>query len=698
MIEGGVAGEKVLVGPLVRLRPFTTLIRRRPSRRELAALALATAISALVIATFGAAKSWRILRGASWGAVLLASMVGWGSLVERLASPQRVADIGLRLVWGMAGLIAAGGALCLVSLATRPVLCALVLGGSTLWIIDAFRRSRVDDAVPKRRWTGWPPGVIVALTAVMALAATYYFAGASGSTLNINDDHAAYLVFPPKILATGTFLEPFSLRRVTALGGHSFLQTLVFAGAASPLQVSMLDLGISLFAVIALILGAPDERAPRATKMLWVLPVLVMVALPNLRANSASEVSGVAVFVGLYRTAAWRGFGLRPRARATVLGLLAAAACTLRQSYFVPAAIFMIAYYLPVGIAGLRTFGPERRQKLAAVGIAAAAMILFLVPWAVLSYRSHRTFLFPLMTGNYHPEYGGLTTASNLEDRLKFFWLNICYCSPIRSIPFFLFAGALIPSRKTGRALPALLIATVVGFIAVVYSLPLSDEKNIARYYFGFTVAAVVAVILASIAALPRRRDLPLRAHHLIPLVFAAAAIVAHVQEMRDLLYKDYLHLEAVISNARAKPSSLLPKDESYRALQNNVPQGARMLVMVDEPLWFDFHRNPIDIVDLPGAVSPAPGMPLDDNEKLATYLHNRGYRYVAFVRPAASKSLYRRTHWTKMLTASEEIWRKSAPFYLNMFDRWDGLASSRAHLFDNGQLVALDLDVPQKH
>jgi len=62
---------------------------------------------------------------------------------------------------------------------------------------------------------------------------------------------------------------------VTALGGHSFLQALTLAaGAVSPVQAAVLDLGVSLFAVIALILGAPDNRAPRATKMLWVLPVM----------------------------------------------------------------------------------------------------------------------------------------------------------------------------------------------------------------------------------------------------------------------------------------------------------------------------------------------------------------------------------------------------------------------------------------
>jgi len=163
---------------------------------------------------------------------------------------------------------------------------------------------------------------------------------------------------------------------------------------------------------------------------------------------------------------------------------------------------------------------------------------------------------------------------------------------------------------------------------------------------------------------------------------------------MRTQLYKDYLHLADQIDKARSKPSSLLPKDEAYRALQDSVPAGARMLAMVDEPFWFDFRRNPIDIVDLPGAVSPAPGMPLDDDEKLATYLHGRGYRYVAFVRPASSKSLYRRTHWARELASPDApIWKQSAPFYLNIFDRWDGLATSRTHTYDDGQIVALDLE-----
>jgi hypothetical protein len=680
------------------LRRVRAAVLRRPHWRELTAAALALVVAALIYGTFGTEKSSRILRAASWGMLVLGSMAGWGCLVERLAFPQRAGDLGLRMVWGMSALVAAGGALCAVSLATRPVLGTLVVAGAVLWVVETIRSARAAHASLRVPSLAWPTGAIVGLVALLALAATYYVGGCSGSVLNVNDDHVAYLVFPKKILATGTLLEPFSLRRLTALGGHSFMQALTLVGSSSPVQVAMFDLGLALFVAIALILGAPEKRTPGVMRILWVMPVMLMVGVPNLRANSASEVSGVAIFLGLYRTASWKGFAERPLAGAVVLGMLAAAVCTLRQSYLIPAAVFMVVFYLPVALSGLLAPGPEGRRKLAAVGIAAGAILVFLVPWAVVSYRSHGTFLFPLLNGNYRVEYAAMDSRSKVEERFKFFWSNICHCSPIRSIPFFLFAGALIPGRKTAGALPALLWATVVGFISVVYSLPLSDELNNARYYFGFTVAAVVAVMLAAFAALPRRRSVPVRAYQLIPVVFVAAAIVAHIQETRDTLYKDYLRLENDISTARVEPSSLVRRDEPYRALQGTIPAGAKMLVMLDEPFLFNFRRNQIDIVDLPGAASPRPGMPLDDDEKLARYLRDKGYRYVAFVRPASSKSLYRRTVWTRNLTSGVlPIWKLSAPFYLNMFNRWDGLAGSRAHLYDDGQMVALDLEARQK-
>ena len=260
-----------------------------------------------------------LMRTALWGLTLLASMAGWGRLIERLAflqpagvtrvEPEAGADLGLRLAWGTAGLLAAGGVLCVLALATAPVLLALVLGGAFLGVFPGFSRTVRETprpGVPSVRWAG---GVVLALVALSSLVAIQYFAAATGNGLNLLDDHLAYLVFPEKILGSGSLIEPFSLRRMSALGGQSFLQALTLLQAASPVQLQLFDLGLCPVIVLALILGAADQRTPRE---LLVLPVLFLMMLPNLRMNSASEMSGVVFFLALFRTATWPGLGARP--------------------------------------------------------------------------------------------------------------------------------------------------------------------------------------------------------------------------------------------------------------------------------------------------------------------------------------------------------------------------------------------------
>jgi hypothetical protein len=654
------------------------------------------AIPAALVLTFALPHDAILVRGCFWGLVVLASMAGWGRLVGRIAFPDARADAGLRLAWGAAGLVAAGGVLCLLSVATPSVLFVLVCGGAFLEAVELYRRDPARCFDELRRW---PAGTMVALAAMSTLIVLQYAAGAAGVHLNVNDDHIAYFVYPKEILATGTLIEPFSLRRMSAYGGHSFLHALTLLGTGNPLQLQLLEYGISTAVLVALILGAADDETPRG---LWLLPVLLLLTLPDIHNNTASEVSGVVVFFCLYRTATFEGLRRRPRAGAVVLGLLAAAACTLRQSYIVSAVLFLLIFYLPAAVAGLRAAGAQRREGLAPIAVAACAGILFLLPWALLSYRSNRTFLFPILPGNYHPEYGAMRMQVAAADRIKFLWTNITYCQPIYSIPFFLVAGMLIRWRETRGALPALLIASFVGFLSIVNGFPLSDAWSISRYYYGFELASVLAVIQAAFAlpwtaAAGGARTRAGRAGRAIPAVLAGVAIVAQVQESHGPLYAHYNYLMDTVSDAQTR-RALVPNDASYRKLQATIPAGASLLVMVDEAFWFDFKRNHIKIIDIPGAVSPPPGMPLGDDESFVRYVNAQGYRYVAFVRPSAAKNLYRRDQWAKInREAGMEIWKLSAPFYLRMFDRVDGLMASRLRLYDDGQMVALDLDTPAK-
>ena len=470
----------------------------RPSAREprfglhlhpnlAAALFLALAAAAvLTTAVFPAFDP--LNQAALWGLVLLVSFAGWGDLIGRLALPEQRADLGVRLAWGMAAVIALGGVACVASLATRPVLLGVIVAGIALQY-RALRRGVGRDALAPRR-----PAVTTLLLALVALlAGVQYYGGATGPALTPNDDWAVYLVYPEKILATGTLLEPFSVRRLAAYGGQSLLHALTLIGTAdvlqvplpnggsylatvpNVLQVPLLDMGICLVVVLALVIG---ERG-RARPGLWLLPVLLVLTMPNIRTNSTSLMSGVVFFLALFRPASAPACAARPRRGAAVLGLLAAAGATLRQSYIIPAAAFLAILYAPAVVGALRVRGAARWTRLAELAIAPAAMLLVLLPWMLLSYRSSGTALFPLFDGNYRPEYGRLTSGNPSIDRGAFLWLNIRHCYPVRSVPLFLLAALLIPWRHTRGALPALTYAALLGFLAVVWAFPLSDPRSI---------------------------------------------------------------------------------------------------------------------------------------------------------------------------------------------------------------------------
>jgi hypothetical protein len=626
-------------------------------------------------------------RAAVWGVVLLASFAGWGGLVARFAFPRQRADLGLRLAWGMAAMVGAGGGAMLVSLATRPTLLLAILVGVGAACRDAAARggsAPVADAPgPRRR-----AAAALAFVAIAIPTTIQWYGGAAGTGLTV-DDFAAYLVFPEKILATGTLIEPFSLHRLAAYGGQSLLHALTRIGTANALQMPVLDAGLCLAVVLALVLGARDARAPRA---LHAVPTVLVLTLPAVRANTTSLMSGVVFFLALYRTATWRGLDAAPRRAAVVLGMLAAAAATLRPTNLAPAALFLALLYAPAVLRARGTRDTAPRAGLAGAVIAFGAMAALVLPWALLSQRSSGTPLFPLLHGNYQVAYEDLTAAHPSIDRATFFWINLRHCHPVLPLPLFFLAAVATPWASTRGALTALACASAFGFAAVVYAFPLSDEFNLSRYYFPFAVATTFAVATHA-CALPRSEWRSGRLAIVVPAALALLATAVQVSGMSANSYQGYRRLVAAIRAAAREPSSLRERDAPYRALQASVPVGAPLLTMVDEPFWLDFRRNPIQVLDMPGHVSPPPGVPLADDEALVAYFAREGFRYLAFVRPTASSNLYRRDKWTRMIgPLAPPLWRKAAPRYLQLFDRLESLAASRVRLHDDGKMVVLDL------
>src|SRR4051812_2271122 len=105
---------------------------------------------------------------------------------------------------------------------------------------------------------------------------------------------------------------------------------------------------------------------------------------------------------------------------------------------------------------------------------------------------------------------------------------------------------------------------------------------------------------------------------------------------------------------------------------QANVPEKAAILAMADHASLLHQRRNPVLTLDFPGFVSPAPGIPLFDQEpeKVAAYLEGLGLRYFVFIESSDSADVYRRETWTRHASGTHPALSVMAPPFLATF-RW---------------------------
>ncbi len=618
---------------------------------------------------------------AAWGVVLLASWLGWGEAIRRWLAPAHDADSGLRVVWGASATVAVGGLLCLLGGATRPVLLVWTFGGVVWAARDLLARARRAADWRPRRWS-FP------LVAALVLAAGFIYAGAAAPNIpNPSDDWLAYIPFIKMIQQTGTFVDPFSIRRMGALGGQSYLQAMVQI-VASDDRLALFDQGIALLLVVGLILGAATE-SQRTPSVATLVLLAVLLSIPELRINSASEMSGVAGFLAIYRTLVFVSRrGLAEVRAAALVALPAAAVCTLRQNYQLVVAALLGGLLLDSRGGVLA----DLRGRLKALAQTGGVMCALLVPWWVLAFRSNRTLLYPLYPGNADLSFAAITSQATVDERLHAVWSAVFHQEPIRALPLLLLGAPLVARDSHRGPLWGLVVGALLGLASLAASLPFAGNFTVARYYFGFVVALALASGLAGAEQVMRTRSTLVR----VGISVVAFVLVIQVQRGSSTLHRN-LDLPYARLTGPKPPPWLAPGGDEVRRMQEDVPAGERMLVMIERPYHLDYARNPILHLDLPGAASPRPGLPLGRGaEAIAEYLQSLGLRYFAFVRPdKAENELYRRAHWARQLTGRWRIWRETAPSFLHMLDAVDALAASRRRIHDDGHLVVVDLAAP---
>jgi hypothetical protein len=652
----------------------------------------ATIVLVLALGVAGLAMPASVLRGGvAWLAFLFFVLSGWGYVVVRIrqiADP----DFGLRAAWGAAGYLVVAGVLIAAGLFARPQILGLIGLGAVgfAWReVASLAPSwhRVRDGV---RYLRAKPGIGVLVIVLGGVALLQMVAAVAALDRNPWDDDLAYTPLIKRLLDTGDLVEPFSFRRMGAYGGQTALGALA-AARGTLANVHLVDKALFFGIALLMVLGKASER--RVQPVWAMLIALVLLLLPDTSINTAAQWTGVTMFMALFRAVA--------RDHWSLVGLVGAAACTLRQNYIAVVVLFVVLVLAQRLIATKRMMTWREAVQLERVRWqrVAAVAVLAIAGWWLAAFLSNRTFLFPYMSGTWNHELSLRPTGMTWTQELLYVVWSAIETSPIVVVPVLFALLACTDDPRIGRPLRSFFIAIVLGFLALVHSFAGTDPIHLWRYAFGFAIA-LTAIFVVEVGAEHER------AARLSPigrwLLLAALALQLLVE--RRALPARFLAMfhdvrEAAAIDRHGDPSARVER-RRHAAMQAAIPAGAAVAVLLDDPAYLDFERNRIANLDTPGfaSVETDAGSQLPSfrgPEALREYLVEAGYPHVAFVRSERSRYFHRRKFWIWRLFNDGELFQIMSAYAIDTIDSLAELATTTTVLYDEDGLVVLDLRAP---
>ena len=625
-----------------------------------------------------------------WSLVIFASFWGYGEALRRALKRPEFDDLGwgLTAAWGMAVTLAIGGFLMMLSLAKAPILTGVVLLGAALglYFVSEFltltpaskkpskkqktvagRRGRVYDAadLKKAELSGvgqisYPilvSHIVLWSVAILAFASSV----AWPHQIDPNDDWIAYLMYPEKILQTGTLIDPFSLRRIAALGGQSFLQAIVMI-VGEPENGHLLDRGFGALLLLGLMLQATRD----VPKNLWIIRFIIIftstaVAVP--RIHTGSHLLGFCLLLALVITFS-RLLNIQKWSLSACIpvAMVLAGASTLRPMFAMVGGGLIVFYFV------LSSFQPAERNRMAAwLSLLAIGGLTFtlIIPYMILSWKSSGTPMFPFSSGygNSQMMFGGLKETGwvNWAAALKFISFP-----EIAAMAVGLVVVGILQEKQRLLGIAAALSGFGMVFLSA-FKMSAADVYDVYRYTFPL-VAFPLFWILARATATIRKRW-----SYIGPAMAGVAGslvLAVHFPSIASEFRAEVLSLPIQMEGFKFQVAQLEP---SYRQLQNLVPAGEKIFTIVDAPYLLDFERNPIDNIDSIGGASLPPGMPFEQGpDALKRYFLSLGYRYIICVDFDNAVLLYTRKLWENHPRKEwyfKEVWGKYALDFMGNLD-----------------------------
>lgn len=632
----------------------------------------------------------------AWGICIIVSLIGWGGAINRILFPEYRVDWGQRAAWGIAWSVIFGGLLNVTWTISQTTILIYIFSGAVYAIIDAWRnKTSIADEL-NRLINSFKQNIFLAIGTVIAflLTAVQYCSSVAWYNFNLYDDYHAYFVFPHKMLQIGSLgADPFSERRlVSSLGGQSFLHTFSLS-LLDERSLYLIDPGCALIVMIGLILGYCQHKKISQGSTLLILFCLLLINRHQI--NITGILIPVCLFFSLFRVLDWDHIKTTTILNnAAIVGLIAAAICTLKSTW-IPACIicFASSYFFYI-------LGSERKQKaIYEFGLATLFLAIFILPWSISMYQSSGTLLYPILGRGFHGfVYGGSVKLPNSEInpalavKIKLYAiLTVVYVPTLLGIRFW-----IIGVRKK----PIFREATLSIFISVVTSASIlafsTGGSDVFRYSLPLLVVMFLILILVILENIERKNlNLTSKRMGFIGLVFLSllVTIASHTYKSSA---QDRNSLDNIAWGFKNIPLVTLDERKKYAKMLDSVPEGKIVLTRLDKPFLMDFKKHIIWIADVPGSASLPPGMPsFKGEEALADYLVSKSIRYVAY--SYGNEANFGRKNIGLKINSGWAFWLKNQA--LNTFEFHDSLqklGETRKRIYDDGENFVLDLSSKQ--
>jgi hypothetical protein len=630
----------------------------------------------------------------AWGAFVLCAMVGWGFLVAHGVLGLRGSNDWSRTATaGFAFSACLGGVFDLIGVISRWLIIGFLAVGGIAFVYRFVRYATPANATADPKLGSWPltvpvlgvAGALLALRVAGAVIVLQPSIGMQPGSFNTFDDFQAYIVYPQKMLDTGSMgSDPFSLRRTPthALGGNAFLQTFVLA--ALPVQsLRLLDVGLGTILVVGLLWSYSARLG--LTTFAAAAVMLVFLAIPPPLVNITALLIPVAFFLALFLIFEDSELDTSRFPRAALIGLHVAGICVLKTN-LIPAVFAFVGVRWSLAVL----HSSSKRETIVDGIVWYMAAGVAILPWVLDSYRWTGAFRPDSLAAYYADPTGVAAFQAATGWRSLIGGLKELPLVPYTYVTILM--GLLFPLRaRVPEALWSLLAAAAIGTTGILVAI-----GDVYRYMYPFVMSALLVALIQVIAALAasgavvRTKRLALLGVCLATLVL----VLSTARQARDLCRYNLSTVYRALRGEQLIAPALAAK---YRNLQHALPEKAVLLEQMDYPFLFDFRRNAILLEDHPGLASLPPGQPFFAGaEALASYLVSNGIRYVAYDY-ATETGLPQEGALAALANddlhpLAQAVVRLTFDFHNNLVE----LGRTRQRIFDDGTAFAVDLLSPR--